>query len=159
MSYASKIGQTNSTLVLNGQSNVLNLAGGVVVHLIARGQHTDERFGLFRWDMPANAGGPAPHFHKTFSESFYILSGQVDIWDGKDWAKAKEGDFFLVPDGSIHAFKNDSDKPASMLIIFAPGPPREKYFEEMAAITKSGKKLSPEEWTQFYARHDQYMVQ
>ncbi len=158
MSYAGSNGVVNAKLNLNGQSPVIKMNGGVVVHLIAKGDSTDERFGLFRWDMPGKAGGPSPHFHKTFSESFYVLSGHVDVWDGNNWTKTSAGDFMFVKEGGIHAFKNESDEPASMLILFAPGPPREKFFFEMAEIGKSGKKLSPEEWTSFYARHDQFMV-
>ena len=45
-----------------------------------------------------------------------------------------------------------------MLILFAPGAPRERYFEELAEIAASGRELSQEEWTDLYARHDQYMV-
>ena len=103
-----------------------------------------------------NAGGPAPHIHKTFSESFYILSGNVNLWDGI--YKAKAGDYLFVPDGSIHGFHNDFDEPASMLILFAPGTPREDFFKELADITSSGRELSPSEWTDLYARHDQFMV-
>ncbi len=79
MSYAGSNGEVNAKLNLNGKSPVIKMNGGVIVHLIAKGNSTDERFGLFKWDMPSNAGGPAPHFHKTFSESFYILSGHVDV--------------------------------------------------------------------------------
>lgn len=32
--------------------------------------------------MPSHAGGPDPHFHKTFSESFYITAGMVRLYDG-----------------------------------------------------------------------------
>jgi hypothetical protein len=45
-----------------------------------------------------------------------------------------------------------------MLILFAPGAPREAYFEELAEIANAGRTLTPEEWTELYARHDQYMV-
>jgi hypothetical protein len=45
-----------------------------------------------------------------------------------------------------------------MLILFAPGIARERFFTEMAEIGDSGRALSPEEWTDFYARHDQFMV-
>jgi hypothetical protein len=45
-----------------------------------------------------------------------------------------------------------------MLILFAPGPPREAYFTELAEINASGRTLSEDEWTELYARHDQYMV-
>jgi len=48
--------------------------------------------------------------------------------------------------------------PASLLILFAPGPPRERYFEELAEIGRTGRQLSPEEWTDLYARYDQFMV-
>jgi hypothetical protein len=45
-----------------------------------------------------------------------------------------------------------------MLILFAPAPPREKYFRELAELIDSGRQLSPEEYAGFLARHDQYMV-
>jgi hypothetical protein len=43
-----------------------------------------------------------------------------------------------------------------MLILFAPGPPREKYFTELAEIRESGRVLTDEEWLELWARHDQY---
>jgi len=45
-----------------------------------------------------------------------------------------------------------------MLVLFAPGAPREPYFEELAAIRAAGRELSEQEWTELYARHDQFMV-
>ena len=45
-----------------------------------------------------------------------------------------------------------------MLILFAPGAPRERYFEELAEIARSGRQLDRGEWTELYARHDQFMV-
>lgn len=46
----------------------------------------------------------------------------MQLYDGKDWADAEKGDFLHVPPGGIHAFRNASDTPASMLIPFAPWP-------------------------------------
>jgi mannose-6-phosphate isomerase-like protein (cupin superfamily) len=127
-------------------------------HLVAPGSVTRGQFGLFRWDMDARAGGPGAHFHKTFSESFYVISGTVRLFNGEKWSDATAGDFLYVPEGGIHAFRNDADRPASMLILFAPGAPRERYFQELAEIGDSGRELSPDEWTELFARHDQYMV-
>ncbi|GAA1303260.1 cupin domain-containing protein [Saccharothrix xinjiangensis] len=126
--------------------------------LVGTGDVTDGRFGLFEWQMRPRAGGPAAHFHKTFSESFYVLSGTVRLFNGETWVEATPGDFLHVPERGVHAFRNDSDEPASMLILFAPAPPREEYFRELAEIGESGRRLTPEEWTELYARHDQYMV-
>jgi hypothetical protein len=63
-----------------------------------------------------------------------------------------------VPEGGVHGFRNESGAPVSMLILFTPGAPREAYFEELAEIVSTGRKLTDEEWTDLYLRHDQYMV-
>jgi mannose-6-phosphate isomerase-like protein (cupin superfamily) len=128
------------------------------VRFVAPGSVTRGQFGLFEWNMKPKAGGPDPHFHRTFSESFYVMSGQVRLYDGSRWVEATAGDFIYVPMGGIHAFKNDSDATAAMQIVYATGAPREKYYEETALIAESGRTLTTEEWTELYARHDQYMV-
>jgi mannose-6-phosphate isomerase-like protein (cupin superfamily) len=124
--------------------------------LVAPGSVTNGQFGLFEWNMPPHTGGPDPHFHKTFSESFYITLGTVRLYGGDRWVSARAGDFLYVPEGGIHAFRNDGDDAASMLIVFAPGAPRERYFTEVAEIDASVRTLSYGEWTELYARHDQY---
>jgi quercetin dioxygenase-like cupin family protein len=136
----------------------LHVGPSASVRFVAPGSDTDGRFGLFRWDMAPHAGGPAPHFHKTFSESFYVLHGTVRLYDGSGWVEAVAGDFLHVPEGAVHAFANDADEPASMLLLFAPGTPRERYFEELAELARSGRRPTAEEMTEIYARHDQYMV-
>ncbi|QIM19941.1 hypothetical protein G7075_00355 [Phycicoccus sp. HDW14] len=45
-----------------------------------------------------------------------------------------------------------------MLTLFAPGIPRERCVLELLEIRQSGRELTPQEWTEFYRRHDQYMV-
>lgn len=131
---------------------------GSGVHYLGTGDKTDGQFGLYRWDMSAKPAGPAPHFHKTISESFFILSGTIRLYDGENTVEAEQGDFLYVPPGGIHSFRNESGEPASMLILFTPGAPREAYFEETAEIARTGRQLTPEEWTELYLRHDQYMV-
>jgi hypothetical protein len=41
-------------------------------------------------------------------------------------------------------------------IVFAPGAPREEYFRELASISAAGRSLSEDEWTELWARYDQY---
>jgi len=105
---------------------------------------------------PARAAGP--HFHRTFSESFYVLSGTVLLFDGRTWVSGGDGDYLYIPEGGVHGFRNESDAAASMLILFAPGAPRELYFQELAEIGASGREPSQEEWAEVYARYDQTMV-
>lgn len=128
------------------------------VHYLATGTTTGGDFGLYRWEMTGPPSGPAPHFHRTITESFYVLEGTVRLYDGAAWTEARPGDFHFVPPGGIHAFRNESGAPASMLLLFTPGAPREAYFEGLAEIAASGRELSAQEMTEFLRSHDQYMV-
>ncbi|WP_331766604.1 cupin domain-containing protein [Embleya sp. NBC_00896] len=123
-------------------------------HYLATTASTDGEFGLYRVDMGAEPSGPATHFHRTISESFFVLSGTVRLFDGKTWIDAQPGDFLYVPVGGQHAFRNESGEPASMLLQFAPGAPREAYFEGVAELAH----LTDKERAQFFLRHDNHFV-
>jgi len=108
--------------------------------------------------MGSAPGGPEPHFHRAMSEAFFVLEGSVRLYDGQRWRAAGPGDFLYVPPGGVHAFRNE-DGPASMLMLFAPGAPREAYFEELAALTPAARSaMTARDWAALYARHDQVMV-
>jgi quercetin dioxygenase-like cupin family protein len=154
--YTGDTGEASATLRRHDQPPELVQSNGGAVHYLATDATTAGEFGLYRWDFGTGPSGPDPHFHRTISESFFILSGVVSVYDGKDWVDAHPGDFLFVPEGGVHGFKNASEgATASMLILFAPGAPREEYFETLAALRK-GKKLSEEELAEFYVRHDTY---
>ncbi|CAM4148500.1 Quercetin 2,3-dioxygenase [Mycobacterium basiliense] len=129
--------------------------GGTKYRYLATQASTDGDFGLFRVDIAPAGGGPGPHFHKTMSESFFILSGTMRMHDGRDWVHASAGDYLYVPPGGVHGFRNDADEPASILILFAPGGPREAYFEGLAGLGD----MTDEERSEFFIRHDNYWVQ
>jgi mannose-6-phosphate isomerase-like protein (cupin superfamily) len=121
------------------------------IHYLATTQVTRGEFGLYRVMMKPGASGPAAHFHRTISESFYILGGTVRFYNGEKWVDAEQGDFLYVPQGGLHAFHNAEDAPAEMLLLFTPGAPREDYFERVAHVTA-------EERPAFLDEHDSYFV-
>lgn len=133
----------------------LTFPSGGSASYLATSASTGGDYGLFRWDMGASAGGPDPHFHRAMSEAFFVLTGTVLLYDGHAWVEAGPGDFLHVPPGGVHAFRNP-DGPASMLMLFTPGAPRETYFEELAALDAAARTaMSPGDWTALFARHDQ----
>ncbi|MEX5717721.1 cupin domain-containing protein [Geodermatophilus maliterrae] len=134
-------------------------AGTNALRMVAPGAVTAGRFGLVEYRLGPRASGAAPHYHQTFSESFYVLSGEVTLYAAGRWQPYRPGDFALAPEFGVHGFRNDSDEPASFLILFTPGIARERFFAEMAEMRRSGRRPGPEEMTAFYARHDQVMVE
>jgi quercetin dioxygenase-like cupin family protein len=150
-------GLTNATFRPFAHPPELTYPSGGTAHYLATGEKTAGEFGLYRWEMAAEPSGPAPHFHRTISESFYVLAGTVRLYDGREWIDGAAGDFLFVPEGGIHAFRNESGAPASMLILFAPGAPREDYFETLARVAE-GVVLDDEEKADFFLRHDTYWL-
>ena len=125
-------------------------ANGTKVHYLSSGASTGGLFGMYRWECGPDVTGPDPHFHRSISESFYILNGVMSIYDGTRWIEAEPGDWVHVPIGGIHAFKNRSGAPVQMLLHFSPGAPREGYFEGLTEVAQ----MSDEERTAFYLDHD-----
>jgi mannose-6-phosphate isomerase-like protein (cupin superfamily) len=144
-------GESTATVRLGSQAPELDQRTSRTSYL-ATGEATHGQFGLYRWDFKGPPSGPDPHFHRSISESFYVLFGAVRLYDGKRWVDGAPGDFLHVPEGGIHGFRNESGEPASMLILFAPGAPREDYFERVATTGQ----MSEEERTEFYLRHDTF---
>jgi mannose-6-phosphate isomerase-like protein (cupin superfamily) len=130
----------------------ISYASGGSCEYLATGDRTAGRFGLYRWTFGEAEGGPEPHFHRAISEHFYVLSGTVRIYDGREWVAAGPGDYVYVPEGGIHGFRG-SDR-AAMLLSFAPGAPREDYFETLARR----EPMTEEQRAAFMLRHDTFWV-
>lgn len=152
--YLGEGGETSATVRrIDGPPDFVSPAG-TRVHYLATGATTRGRYGLYRWEMGPRAGGPGAHFHRTISEAFHVLSGSIQILDGRRWLDMVAGDFVYVPEGGIHGFRNRSDEPATMLILFAPGAPREAYFEGGSGVAS----MSEGERDAFYLAHDNIWV-
>lgn len=132
---------------------------GRSLRMVATGGVTDGRFGLVEYHLGPRTPGAAPHYHRTFSESFYVLSGELTLFVDGRWQPYRPGDFALAREEGVHGFRNDGDEPAAVLILFTPGIAREAFFAEMAEIGRSGRTPSKEEMAAIYARHDQVMVE
>jgi mannose-6-phosphate isomerase-like protein (cupin superfamily) len=155
--YFGEAGEISAKFRPAGHSPDLTIGSRVTAHYLATSVSTNGRFGLYKWEMAPGLPGASPHFHKTISESFFVLSGNVRLFNGDRWIDASQGDFLYVPEGGIHAFQNESNEPASMLILFAPGAPREPYFEAIAEMA-AGRKFTDEEWAEICIRNDNNFI-
>jgi quercetin dioxygenase-like cupin family protein len=132
------------------------------LRMVAPGAVTRGRYGLVEYRVAPHSAGAAPHYHQTFSESIYVLTGELTVYADGAWRPYRPGDFALVHETGVHGFRNDGEEETSFLILFAPGIARENFFAEVAEMRNSGRTpadMTPEARTAFYARHDQVMVE
>ena len=114
---------------------------GDVYRFLATGEETDGKYAMFDALVPPG-GGPPPHVHTREEESFYILEGEITFLVGDQRIVATAGMFANVSTGCLHAFKNESDKPARMIITVAPSG-LEKMFMEVGHPVEPGATQAP----------------
>ena len=99
-----------------------------VYRFLATGEETDGKYATFEAIVPPGSG-PPPHVHSREEESFLVLEGEMTFQLGDERFVAGEGTFLNMPVGSLHCFKNESDKTARLLISLAPAGLEEMFFE------------------------------
>lgn len=151
-SYHGSDGEVSAWLRRSAEPADVTYRSGGTCEYLATGDRTEGRFGLYRWTFGEEESGPDAHFHRSISEQFYVLSGEVRLFDGSDWVTGRPGDFLYVPEGGVHGFRGAGG--ASMLLMFAPGGPREDYFETLAR----GEEMTEEQRAEFMLRHDTHWV-
>ena len=104
MSYAKDLGEASAIRRVIGDVPELTMRSGTHVRFVAPGSVTNERYGLFEWNMGPHGGGPDAHFHRTFSESFYITLGTVALFDWYSVAIRQAGRFRLRARGRYPRF-------------------------------------------------------
>jgi quercetin dioxygenase-like cupin family protein len=101
---------------------------GDVYRFLATGEDTNGKYALWEAIVPPG-GGPPPHVHSREEEGFYVLEGEITFQVGEKRIVASAGMFANMPVGTPHSFKNESGKPARMLISVAPGGLEQMFFE------------------------------
>src|SRR6516225_6137403 len=101
---------------------------GDVYRFLATGEDTNCKYALIE-ALVGPGGGPPPHVHSREEEGFYVLEGKITFTINGERVVATAGMFANMPVGTPHSFKNESDKPARILISVAPAGLEEMFFE------------------------------
>lgn len=114
---------------------------GDVYRFLATGEETNGKYAMWEvWVSPG--GGPPQHIHAREEEGFYVLEGEITFHIGDERVVATPGMFANMPVGKAHAFKNESDYPARMLISVSPAG-LEKMLMEVGVPLAPGTTTAP----------------
>src|SRR5262245_16529165 len=115
---------------------------GDAYRFLATGEDTDGKYALWEAIVPPG-GGPPRHVHGREEEGFYVLEGEVTFQIGGERLVATAGTFANLPVGTPHAFKNESGRPARMLISVAPAGLERMFFEVGAPLPRGASTAPP----------------
>src|SRR5258708_11238740 len=101
--YLGANGEVSAVLRRAGQPYDLEMGkGGTQVHYLATAAATKRGVGLYRWEFTGPPSRPDPHFHKTISASFYVLSGTARLQHRRRSTDRHPRDFPFLPQSRSH---------------------------------------------------------
>jgi mannose-6-phosphate isomerase-like protein (cupin superfamily) len=130
-----------STICKPGEGRTIAVAGDVY-RFLATGTETNGKYALWEAIVPPG-GGPPPHVHSREEECFYILEGEIAFTIADQRLVASAGMFANMPVGTPHSFKNESAKPARMLISVAPAGLEQMFFEVGVPVPQGSTTAAP----------------
>ena len=90
---------------------------GILWVVLATGEQTGGEYCLI-WELCPKGSGATPHYHDQ-DEQFYVIDGEITyLANGKE-LKARTGSFVLIPRGTVHSFRIDSET-ATLLNSYTP---------------------------------------
>ena len=128
---------------VNGPQDGQNLSVvGDTYRILITGKETGGAFAVIDMLIPPG-GGPGPHSHPDFQESFYVIDGEIEVKSEVSTILAKKGSFVSIPKGGVvHCFKNKTDQMAHILCTVVPSG-LEEFFMEIGQPVAIGAFLPP----------------
>jgi uncharacterized cupin superfamily protein len=73
--------------------------------------------GVVEGVLPPGRGFQVPHWPEDLGEVFYVLEGEIEFLLDGEWRLPSAASTVFVPAGTVHAFRNASDRPARQLVV------------------------------------------
>jgi quercetin dioxygenase-like cupin family protein len=115
---------------------------GDTYRILVSGEDTAGAFAIIDMLIPPG-GGPGPHAHADFEESFYVLDGEIEVKSEFGTSVAAAGAFVRIPKGGVvHCFHNKTSQTAHLLCTVVPAG-LEALFAEIGQPVAAGQFLPP----------------
>lgn len=109
---------------------------GIDMKVMLGAEHTGGSFSAILAEVRPG-DGPPPHLHRDREEYFFVLEGTYALGVNGKQSTIGPGTMVFVPRGTVHTFKNISDKVGRLLEWTIPGSNGD-YFRAMHAMEQNG---------------------
>lgn len=119
------------------------------------GDDTGGAFDYFVVEV-APHGGPPLHVHHRQEETIHVLSGTFKVRIGEETFVCEPGGFAYLPSGVPHAFRNLTEDPARIVVVYTPGGGH-RFYEEFGPLTRDGEP-DRAEVAALFEKHDMSLL-
>lgn len=91
------------------------------VVVLEAGDGSPDSFDLLEMTVPPGPGVTPLHIHHDNDEGFYVLEGELTVRIEDETHVLEAGEYALGPRGVPHTYRNSGERPARVLILYAPG--------------------------------------
>ena len=116
-----------------------------------------DQSGVYTILLPAMAIGAQLHYHRFMDETFIINKGILTMQVANKEYQAEAGTVVYVPRFTPHGFRNDTNEPIELTLIFNPSQKREGFFRGLYE-TLNEQPINPEKYLQLYNKYDSFPV-
>jgi quercetin dioxygenase-like cupin family protein len=111
---------------------------GMVMTILKTSKDTHGKALVMEWTLLPNAGGTPVHVHPTATETYEVLSGELEVFKKDQWITARTGDKITIEKGEPHTFKNVTDQSVQVLNTHQPAMEFENFFKGLHKFSASG---------------------
>jgi mannose-6-phosphate isomerase-like protein (cupin superfamily) len=111
---------------------------GMVMTIVKSSKDTDGKSLEMEWVLSPNSGGTPVHIHPAATETYEILSGELEVFKRNKWTTAKAGEKVTIEKGVPHTFKNTTNEFVRVYNTHQPAMEFEGFFRGLHKFAKSG---------------------
>src|SRR3974390_3330853 len=118
--------------------NEIIQVGQIGIRFLLEAAETNGALAMFEFTVSVGAKMPLPHYHKSYDETVYGVTGVVTFTvEGKP-VDIGPGESCFIPRGAVHGFNNLTQTDVKALAVITPGLLGPDFFKEAAAIVNAG---------------------
>lgn len=79
------------------------------------------------------------HYHPEQEETYRVLEGTLEVFRGGRWHAVRAGESFVVPQGTVHGFRNAGEAPVRFVNVHRPALAFQEHLETLDRLSRAGK--------------------
>lgn len=127
--------------------------GQIIIDFLLEAADTNGSAAMFEFTVPVGTKVPIPHYHESYDETIYGLSGVITFTVEGNPIDIGPGEACFIPRGAVHGFDNLTQKDAKALTVITPALLGSIFFKEVAAILNAGGPPDLEKLKLTMAKH------